>query len=202
VVRHYRHFLAYLKALKPERQRSIVLGFLAFLLTPAGAAVLIATGYRPQRHEWLMLIVIELSVVVILLVVFGFIAWSGEQRRADRAVAALSARWRGLSQQARLSVVSALKGTAQFPEFYIYNSGDADCRRLGADLFHAISEIWSVPIPPIVHQVPLASGITIVARPDEARAALLQAALRNLGIEVEIETAANATFNIQIGPKI
>ena len=197
-----RDFFAYLTALKPQRQRKIVLGFLAFLLTPSGAAILIATGYRPERQQWLTLIVIELSVVVVLLLLLGFFAWRGERERADKAVAARDMRWSGLNQQARLSLLSALKGTATIPEFYIYNSGDADCRRLGADLFHTISEIWSVPIPPIVHEVPLASGIAIVARPGETRAALLQAALKDIGIEAEISTGAHTPFNILIGPKI
>jgi hypothetical protein len=198
-----RKFLGYLKALNPRKIWGRIMAVAALLSTPTGAVILISTGYRPQRQEWLMLAVIELSVAVTLVLASGFVAFSAEQARADRAVAVVTARWRGLNHAARLTLIDALRGSPKIPEFTIFNSRDEDCQRLGADLYHSISEVWNISFPPMIHQVPLASGITIVARADEPRAELLKSALKKIGVHAEVEIGPDYTpFTIQIGPKV
>ncbi len=116
------------------------------------------------------------------------------RRLADNA-------WQGLNHEQRQVVSSALGEEVNEPQFLIYNSPTADCRKLGADIYHAVEKIWYIPFPPIVHEVPLASGITIVAAPTEKRAEILQIALKKVGLDVEIEPADGVMFHIQIGPK-
>jgi hypothetical protein len=167
---------------------ALVAGGLAYFAVPD----LYAT---PVVFKALLMVVVYLTIGIVALFFSGFAVWEKEKRINED-------KWPGLNHATRMALVEALEGSETLPAFEIFNGPAPDCQRLGADLYHVVSEVWSVPFPPITHQVPLASGITIVATADEPRATLLQCALRKLGIQVEVERADRAQFNIQIGPRV
>jgi len=186
----------YYLAIQPRRAlwfltvvSALAVGALAYLV------VFPARHATPGVFKAFMMVIVYLTIGIVALFFSGFAVWEKEKRINED-------KWRGLNHATRLAVVEALKGSEKLPAFEIFNSAAADCQRLGADLYHAVSEVWSVPFPPITHQVPLASGIMIVATVNEPRAALLQAALKKLGIQAEVERADQTQFNIQIGPKV
>ncbi len=185
----------YIKALAPTRGRKWFLAITA-AIAPALQQFLRRAGlglYEPTVPELGM---IEGGILIGLLFVSGYLAWSGERAKND-------SEWTGLNYEQRQMITESVTGTNKLPEVWIYNSDTSDCKRLGGDLFHSLDPVWRVARALTDDaSAPIPSGLLIQASRNDARAEILQRSLKKLGIDAKINHTEGAPFAILIGSKI
>jgi hypothetical protein len=191
------HVGKYFLALRPRTALWFVVQTAALIATPIG---LIATNYRPNRsEEWAMWAAIELAIIVVVLFISGYVAWSKETAKNENL-------WRGLNNQQRDALANRLRPFPVFPEISIYTNRLADCRTLAADLSDALARAGGqrgyIPHHQVVERW-IPSGLVILSRPSDNRGKILQSALREVvKIDARLELDDDVPFQIQIGAKV
>jgi hypothetical protein len=185
----------YIKALAPSKGRRWFLA-ITTLFVPALQQLLrkeALESYQPTVPE---LGIIEAAILIVVLFVLGYLAWSEERAKNDRE-------WTGLNFEQREMITESVTGTNKLPEVWMYNSDRPDCKRLGGDLFHSLDPVWRVARALTDDaSAPIPSGFLIQAGRNDERAEILQRSLKKLGIDAKINHADGASFAILIGSKI
>jgi len=190
----------YFLALRPRTVFWFFVQIMAVLATPAGSVIMLALGYRQNRNEgWAAMVAVELGIVVAVLFVSGYVAWSKEASKNENL-------WRGLNNEQRDALASRLRPFPMYPEITIYTNSIADCRMLAADLSDTLARAGGqrgyIPHHQVVDRW-IPSGLVILCRSSDNRGAILQTALREVvKIDARLELDDNASFQIQIGAKV
>ena len=147
----------------------------------------------------------SVEVVIFVLVLFfsGFAAWNIERTRNED-------KYRGLNEGQRVAIVKQIGPISPLPTIMVHVTDTQDCVEFGVDLVDTLKRALvgaatMIPPVPIDRALnPLPTGITVVARADDARAPSICKALRKVAkLPVILKTDDHEMFlEINIGTRL
>jgi hypothetical protein len=146
---------------------------------------------------------VELAIVAVVLFFSGFAAWNIERDRNDD-------KYRGLNERQRIAIVKRIGSISPSPTIMVHVTDTQDCVEFGRDLVDTLERAFigamtmTPPVPIDRASNPLPTGITIVARADDARAAAIRKALRKVAkLPATLKTNDHEMFlEINIGTRL